>query len=117
MAVQSKTKDLVITRILNAPREQVWKAWTEPEQIKKWWGPKDFTAPMIKNDLRTGGKFMYTMRGPAGTEYDKDMPSGGTYKEVIPMEKIVASDHFMDKDGNIIKDPGGWREGIIILSP
>lgn len=110
-----ETKTITITRILNAPREQVWKAWTEPEQLKKWWGPKDFTAPSIENDLRTGGKYTYVMHGPAGTEYDKDMPSGGEYLEVVPMEKIVASDYFMDDNGNKVNAaavgmPGEWPD-------
>src|SRR3989344_6293616 len=100
MPVQSKT--IKITRILNAPREAVWKAWTEPELMKKWWGPKDFTAPHIKNDLKVGGKYHYCMRGPAGSDWDKEMWSGGTYKEVIPMEKIGATDHFEDDKGNKI---------------
>jgi len=109
------TKTLHLTRTLDAPLEKVWKAWTEPEHIKKWWGPKDFTAPQVKQDLRTGGKYLYCMHGPAGSPFDSDMWSGGTYEEVIPMKKIVATDHFADKDGNWIspKDigmPGEWPE-------
>ncbi len=111
----SNTKDIVITRIFNAPRERVWQAWTDPAEIKKWWGPKDFTCPDGTIDLRVGGKYNYCMRGPAGSDFDKDMWSGGEYKEVIPMEKIVATDYFTDKDGNWVspKDygmPGEWPE-------
>lgn len=113
------TKTIVIERILNAPRERVWEAWTNPEDIKKWWGPKDFTAPHIKNDLREGGKFVYAMHGPAGSEFDKDMWSGGEYKEVIPMEKIVATDYFTDAEGNKISPaeygmPGEWPEEMLV---
>lgn len=109
------TKTLHITRILNAPRERVWQVWTEPEYLKKWWGPKDFTAPYIDNDLRTSGKFLYAMHGPAGSEFDKDMYSGGEYLEVVPMEKIVATDNFTDEHGNIMTPeeygmPGEWPE-------
>lgn len=109
------TKDIVITRTFNAPLERVWEVWTQPEHLKKWWGPKDFTAPHIKNDLRTGGKYVYCMHGPAGSEWDKDMYSGGMYKEVVPMQKIVASDHFTDEKGNIMSPneagmPGQWPE-------
>lgn len=109
------TKTLRIVRVFNAPREKVWKAWTEPEHLKKWWGPKDFTAPHIKQDLRTGGKYLYCMRGPAGSEWDKDMWSGGIYEEVIPMEKIVATDHFSDAEGNWVSPkefgmPGEWPD-------
>ncbi len=114
-----KTRDIRITRILNAPRERVWKAWTEPEQQKKWWGPKDFTAPVIKNDLRVGGRYLYAMRGPAGSEFDRDMWSTGVYKEVVPMEKIVATDHFADEHGNEVPAkeygmPGEWPEEMIV---
>ncbi len=119
MTAKAQTKDIIITRIFDAPLERVWKAWTDPNEIKKWWGPKDFTAPAATLDLRTGGKYHYCMRGPAGSDFDKDMWSGGTFKEVVPMKKIVASDHFMDKDGNVVspKDfgmPGEWPEEMIV---
>ena len=108
--------DLHITRIFNAPRATVWDAWTQPETMKKWWGPACFTAPVIENDLRVGGKYLYCMRGAPGEGMpEQDFWSAGEYVEVIPMEKIVATDHFADKDGNTInpKDmglPGEWPE-------
>lgn len=113
------TKTLRIERIFDAPREKVWKAWTEPEHLKNWWGPKDFTAPEIRQDLRTGGKYLYCMHGPAGTEWDKPMWSGGIYKEIVPMEKIVASDHFADEKGNFVSPeefgmPGEWPEEMTV---
>lgn len=95
-------KELVITRVFDAPREDVWKAWTDPEEFKKWWGPKDFTAPVANIDFRVGGKYHAAMHGPAGTEFDKDMWSTGTYREIIPMEKIIVSDSFADEAGNIV---------------
>lgn len=91
-----------IVRLFNAPVEKVWAAWTEPEQIKKWWGPKDFYAPHVEVDFREGGRYLYAMHGPAGTQFDQDMYSGGTYDEIVPMEKIVCIDHFADADGNYI---------------
>ena len=99
-------KTINTTREFNAPLEKVWKAWTEPEQIKQWWGPKDFTAPVIKNDFRVGGKALYAMHGPPGTEFDKDMWSTGTYKEIVPMQKIVVTDSFADESGNVV--PGTY---------
>jgi uncharacterized protein YndB with AHSA1/START domain len=96
------SKTLVIERVFDAPVEKVWRAWTETEMIKKWWGPKGFTAPEIKLDLRVGGKYLFCMRGPAGTEWDKDMWTTGEYKEVVPMKKIVSTDNFADKDGNVV---------------
>ena len=116
---EKKTRDLTITRILNAPLEKVWKAWTDPAYIRKWWGPKDFTAPAATIDLRVGGKYLYCMRGPAGSPFDKDMWSTGTYLEIVPMEKIVATDHFSDEHGTVIspKDfgmPGEWPEEMTV---
>lgn len=96
------TKTINIERVFDAPVEKVWQAWTEPERIKKWWGPKDFTSPSVVNDFRVGGKAVYCMRGPEGSEWDKDMYSGGIYKEIVPLKKIVFTDSFMDKDGNVI---------------
>lgn len=111
-----------ITRQLNAPAEKVWQAWTEPEQIKQWWGPKDFTAPVIKNDFRVGGKALYAMHGPPGTQWDKDMWSVGTYKEIVPMKKIVVTDNFADENGNVVAGSyygmpaGPPTEGLITVT-
>jgi uncharacterized protein YndB with AHSA1/START domain len=93
--------ELVISRVFDAPREAVWKAWTDPEQIKRWWGPKDFTAPQISVDLRVGGKYHYCMHGaPAPGMPAQDFWSAGIFKEIVPQEKIVVTDYFSDKDGN-----------------
>ncbi len=96
--------NLVISRVFDAPVALVWKAWTDPKEIKKWWGPGGFTAPSIKVDLRVGGQYIFCMRGPKGSPWDKNMYSAGFFKEVIPLKKIVATDYFSDKDGNKI-DP------------
>jgi uncharacterized protein YndB with AHSA1/START domain len=99
MATTINDKDaLTITRIFDAPRELAWKAWTEPEQIKKWWGPQYFTAPFIKNDLRAGGTYLYSMRDRDG----KDYWSTGVYREIVPMEKLVMTDSFADEKGNVV---------------
>ncbi len=92
------SQELVITRIFDAPRELVWKAWTDPEHVKRWWGPKVFTAPVIKIDFRVGGTFLGCMKGADGKEYW----STGTYKEIIPLERIVCTDSFSDEHGNIV---------------
>ena len=97
-------KGITIERVFDAPREMVWRAWTEPEMAKRWWGPKDFTAPSIKIDLRVGGKYIFCMHGPKGSEFDKDLYSAGVYKEIVPMKKLVVSDYFSDAEGNKI-DP------------
>jgi uncharacterized protein YndB with AHSA1/START domain len=97
-------KGITIERVFDAPREMVWRAWTKPEMVKRWWGPKDFTAPTIKIDLRVGGKYIFCMHGPEGSEFDKDLYSAEVYKEIVPMEKLVVSDYFSDAEGNKI-DP------------
>lgn len=91
---------IVIEKILDAPKESVWEAWTEPEMVKKWWGPKNFWSPSVKIDFRVGGKYIYCMHGPKGSEYDRDLYSAGIYKEIVPGKKLVVSDYFSDSEGN-----------------
>lgn len=88
-----------ITRTLNAPREAVWKAWTEPESIKQWWGPNTFSCPFAKTDLRIGGKYLYAMQPPEG----KTMWSGGTFMEISKPSRLSYTDSFMDEKGNIVE--------------
>jgi uncharacterized protein YndB with AHSA1/START domain len=95
---------IIISHVFDAQREKVWQAWTDPVIVKTWWGPKDFTSPSIKIDFKVGGKYIYCMHGPAGSPYDFDMYSSGVYKEITPIEKIIVSDYFSDKNGNI-NDP------------
>jgi uncharacterized protein YndB with AHSA1/START domain len=94
----TKKQELFITRIFDAPRERVWKAWTEPELMKRWWGPKGFTTPYCEIDLRVGGKFLYCMRSPEG----KDYWSTGVYREIVRLERIVCTDSFADEKGNVV---------------
>jgi len=109
-------KDLKITRTLKAPRGVVWKEWTDPEEVKKWWGPKDFTAPVVENDLRVGGRYFYCMRGPDPEDGKvKDFCNVGQYVQVMPKSKIVATDQFADAKGNPVPPahygmPGEWPE-------
>jgi uncharacterized protein YndB with AHSA1/START domain len=90
---------MIVTRIFDAPRELVWKAWTDPKYVMQWWGPKGFTSPVCKIDFRVGGKFLYCMRTPDGQEFW----NGGEYHEIIPYEKIVSSMYFADSDGNRVE--------------
>jgi uncharacterized protein YndB with AHSA1/START domain len=83
-------REIVITRVFNAPRDLVFKAWTEPKHIAQWWGPRGFTTRVDKMDFRPGGAWRYVMIGPDGTEY----PSKGIFSEIVPPEKIVSSDEF-----------------------
>lgn len=97
-ARNNKVSEIVITRILDSPRELVWKAWTDPERMKSWWGPKIFTAPVCELDLRVGGKYLNCMRAPDG----KDYWSTGVYREIAPLERIVCTDCFADEKGNVV---------------
>ena len=90
--------ELRITRIVDAPRELVYRAWTDPELCMQWWGPKDFTAPVVKLDLRVGGKILTCMRSPDG----KDYWSTGVYREIVPLKRIVSTDSFADEKGNVV---------------
>jgi uncharacterized protein YndB with AHSA1/START domain len=87
--------ELVIERIFDAPRELVFKAWSEPRYVSRWWGPKNFTAPFCTIDFRVGGSFHFCMRSPQGSDYWNK----GTYLEIVPLEKIVTVMYFSDRDG------------------
>lgn len=91
-------KVLVITRVFDAPRELVFKAWTDPELMAQWWGPKDFTTPACKIDLRVGGKYLFCMRSPDGQDYW----GTGVYREIVPPERLVYTDSFADAEGNVV---------------
>lgn len=96
--LNNKKEELSIKRIFDAPIEKVWRAWTVADNFKKWWGPKDFTAPDIKIDLAVDGKYLFCMRGPDGKEYW----STGIYKKIIPHKKLVMTDSFADEKGNVV---------------
>ncbi len=89
-------RSITITRTFNAPRERVWQEWTNPDLYMCWWGPKDFTAPYAKFDLREGGKFLSCMRGPDGKEYWDT----GMFREIREPNRIVYTDTFADERGN-----------------
>jgi len=78
-------REIVITRILNAPRERVWEAWTDPKHVMNWWGPNGFTTTIEKMDVRPGGVWKHVMHGPDGTDY----PNSSVFKEVVKPERIV----------------------------
>ncbi len=88
--------EFVISRVFDAPRSRVFKAWTDPELLKRWWAPKNFTTPFCKVDLRPGGVFHYCMRSPEG----QDIWGIGVYREIVEPERIVYTDSFADAEGN-----------------
>ena len=100
MTAKSETLEnvVVVNRIFNAPVELVWKAWTNPQHLMRWWGPKTFTSPACKIDFRVGGKYHFCMRSPEG----QDIWSTGIYREIVPLKKIVWTDSFADEKGNVV---------------
>jgi uncharacterized protein YndB with AHSA1/START domain len=109
------SKELTIKRIFDAPRKLVWKAWTEPGYVMRWWGPKFFTAPVSRIDFQVGGKYLHAMRSPEG----QDFWSTGVYREIVPGEKIVATDSFADEKGNIVPASrygmnGDWPRELLV---
>jgi uncharacterized protein YndB with AHSA1/START domain len=93
-----KGQELVIVRRLEAPRDLVWKAWTEPELVKRWWGPKGFTAPVSRIDLRVGGAYLNCMRSHEGQDYW----STGVYRDIVPPKRMVFTDSFADEGGKVV---------------
>ncbi len=98
-----KTRDLIVTRTFNAPVKLVWKAWTEPEYVMKWWGPDYFTSPSAKIDFREGGTSVVCMRAPADFG-GMDMYSAWVYQKIVPMQRIEFIENLSDENGNLI-DP------------
>lgn len=87
-ATPNSDRDLVLTRMINAPREKVFKAWTDAELLKQWFAPLPYTTPHAELDVRVGGANLIVMRGPDGNEF----PNRGVYLEIIENEKIVVTD-------------------------
>ena len=88
----SADRELVLTRLINAPRAKVYRAWTDPELLKQWFAPKPYTTPIVEIDVRPGGSAYFVMRGPDG----KDLPNRGVYLEVVPNEKLVSTDAYVN---------------------
>jgi uncharacterized protein YndB with AHSA1/START domain len=104
-AKTSEKRDVVITRLFDAPVEIVWKAWTDPEFVKRWWGPTGFTSPTCKIDFRVGGKYVFHMRAPKDFQGGQDFYTAGVYKKIVPLQLIEFTQGLSDKDGKPI-DPG-----------
>jgi len=96
---QQNVKELTLTRLLNAPQELVFKAWTDPKLLAGWWGPRGFTAPVCEVDLRPGGALRINMHAPQLGFPNHWME--GTFNEVVAPERLVFTSHaFIDENGN-----------------
>ena len=91
----------VISRTLEAPRERVWRAWTDAGELKNWWGPKGFKVHTCKLDLRPGGTFLYGMSAPDGTE----IWGRFIYRQITAPQKLVFIVSFSDPKGGITRHP------------
>ena len=80
-------REIVITRLINAPQELVFDAWTDPEQVGQWWGPSGFTTTTHKMEVKPGGVWRFVMHGPDGRDYQNKI----TYLEIVPPERLVYS--------------------------
>jgi uncharacterized protein YndB with AHSA1/START domain len=100
VAKASSEWDLVMTRVFDAPRELVFKAWTETKHVAQWWGPKRFTNPVCEMDVRPGGAIRIHMRAPDGVVY----PMTGVFQEVVVPERLAFVSSALDDKGNSMFD-------------
>jgi uncharacterized protein YndB with AHSA1/START domain len=101
MSAENATRDFVLTRVFDAPRELVWKCFTDPERMKQWWGPKGFTVTASEMDLRVGGSYHYGMKSPDGHA----MWGKFVYREIVPPERMVFINSFSDEKGGLTRHP------------
>jgi uncharacterized protein YndB with AHSA1/START domain len=91
-------RSLVITRTFNLPRDIVFRAWLDPDAVRRWWGPRGFTCPVCEIDARPGGEMKIVMRGPDGADY----PMRGVFREIQAPARITFSNSAIDSDGNTL---------------
>jgi uncharacterized protein YndB with AHSA1/START domain len=89
-AVSIEDRELVLSRLIDVPREKLYRAWTEPELLKQWFAPLPYTTPVAEMDVRPGGANLIVMRGPDGAE----LPNRGVYLEVVKNERLVFTDAY-----------------------
>jgi uncharacterized protein YndB with AHSA1/START domain len=91
--------EFYISRVFEAGRDRVWRAWTDAERLGKWWGPKDFDIVSVKLDLRPGGMCHYLLRSPDG----QDMWGKFVFREIVPQERLVFIVSFSDEAGGMTR--------------
>ena len=99
--IEIQDKEFVITRLFDAPKELVFKVWTDPEHMQRWWGPKDFKVTYSRMDFRPGGSYHYCIRSPDG----HDMWGKFVYREIVKPERIVYVNSFSDEKGGLTRHP------------
>jgi len=101
MLAETKSSEFVISRVLDAPRALVWKAFTEPEHMRQWWGPKGSVIVSSKMDFRIGGTYLGAMRAPDG----RVMWAKFVYREILPPQRLVWVHSFSDEAGGLTRHP------------
>ena len=91
-------REILMTRVFDAPRRLVYDAFTKPELIQRWLGPRGFSLPVCEVDLKVGGKYRYVSEGPDGSR----LGWGGTFREIVPLERIVHTESFDDYPGEAL---------------
>jgi uncharacterized protein YndB with AHSA1/START domain len=97
-------RSVTITRVFKAPRDLVWRAWTDTEMLKQWFGPEHFTIPVAEGEIRVGGTLHMTMHGPKGSPFDRDMPMVKRYREIVPGKKLVFENEPLSDNGERLMD-------------
>jgi len=106
------TEPFVIERVVDAPRERVWRAWTDAEHLRHWWGPKGFVVTHCRIDLKPGGIMHYCLRAPDGGE----MWGRFAFREVLRPERLVFVNSFSDAKGGVTRHPGHASWPLEMLS-
>jgi uncharacterized protein YndB with AHSA1/START domain len=103
-------REFVVTRTFDAPRELVWKAFTEPERMAKWWGPPGSSVGRYAMDFQPGGRYHFSLTSPGGGE----MWGLFVYEEISPIDRLVYFHSFSDADGNVAASPfgGPWPDRL-----
>lgn len=105
VATDRTERELLITRVFDAPRALVFKVWTAPEHLARWWGPRGFELLSYEADVRPGGTYRFGARAPAANEFGDEAPAGsehwchGVYREVTPPERLVFTWAWEEPDG------------------
>ena len=98
-ATSHAERRITLARVLKAPRALVWKAWTDTQMLKEWWGPENFTNPKVEGEVRVGGEMHITMHGPKGSPFDSDFPMVKRYREIVPGKKLVFDNEPLGPNG------------------
>jgi uncharacterized protein YndB with AHSA1/START domain len=95
-------RSITISRHFKAPRELVFKAWTDLKHIQEWFGPEGFTNPVVTGEVKPGGTVHVTMHGPKGTDFDRDFPCTLVFREIVPGKRLVFENDAIAPDGSTL---------------